>query len=676
MLRGRSGQPGIIDQMERGHPRIAAFVDELTQTIAATVPEFVAPVFATPEEERFAALAQELFVADVAVDVDADRYGWAELAEHLSSYHRHGHYLAARRWVDAPDAERRPLGVADRRRVELFHVHPSTVSHYEWGTTPSTVPVRVRQQTPSYGSIAIDWQDVLHLQCGGVMGEVEGVSIYRPLVFIFERWKSIALADERSAWLASGTMLVKMPAGGESAADASAMRDTLVEWASGYSPWLAHPDGYDVRVEYPSGTPPDVRDRLEYLDEQIDQRLSRAIRSLASASHGSRALGESVAEQDSYEHASRIETLYARYGRACCRWLAGEIGYTGRLPLLAPVEDVSVDADVAIDRLVSAVGAGLIAVDPSIQRFVRETLSLPDAAVPVTASDPCCGTLHLAESDDGVIVVGADGREFAAWRPLNGPELDVAWATDEDDRGEIVGRAERKIQSIAERHRAATWAALADGWQPGEQASLYDRFVVEYEAALAESRQSAIASMRGRVEREIDRAMSRPMPSASAGGTAIATQQARRELARSAAEVRVEAETIASRVQSEVESDWSGGARASGWSSRITPAGLAAGARSIVSSVESQGRTAIAAEVMPPGVGVTAKIRTSIPDGARCDVCHRKDGTVIRLPEDAALLEQNPLPDPKCRGGRKKCRCGWLNVYGRTAEQMETEIRR
>ena len=841
-VRGLSGLPGIYDQMERGHPRIASAAEELVLTIARNVPEFRAPDDATAEEQRFTDLCQSLLVDDVTPDADCDATGWAAVAPMLSDYYRRGFYLAERRWVEARTSAR-PLPIGDGRRVELYQIHASTVDQYQWPQTPGATPIAVRQTSRS-GSEVIGWDRLLHLQHGGTPGEVEGVSWYRPLVMLFERWKGALLGAERRLFMDAGMLRVVAPPG-ESEADRAAMLSTLQSWASGYAPWLIHPEGYQVAVEYPSGSMPDVRSTLEYLDAEIDSKLSRALRSLAAAAHGSRALGEEVAGFDAEETAARLEVLCSQYGRANAAWLAREIGYAGRLPSLELVDDVEVNAETWTSRTTQAVAGGLLTwsgddeaqareilglgeraeqsdartllvgqiqaaqaivqslnpVEPGVAPIAAETaLELltaagvpaesaqrivdaesrkrdgadvtPPTPAPVTMADghvppkgaaetaaralewrreygrggtevgvarardlsnrkalsldtvkrmkayfdrhvgdldaegaedgepgfPSAGRIawdlwggdagrawaervirrnveqhehsscNHAESE-GVTVVGADGREFVTYRPLTEIESDVAWQDNWQAREELDAELTRDINALADRHRADVWDALADGWQPGERAAVYDAAVARYEARIAEYRESMIGLVGQQAADEAARAVARGLSVDASPGAAGALERAASESARrTAAAVQRSAETVASRVQGEVETAWTQGADRASFTTRITPDGLTREARAVGTAIESQGRLLAPT---PEGVEVAAVVRTSIPDRSRCTVCKDRDGITFRLPEDEDTWEAWSLPDSQCKGA-PNCRCGWLILYGRSAEQAKT----
>lgn len=69
------------------------------------------------------------------------------------------------------------------------------------------------------------------------------------------------------------------------------------------------------------------------------------------------------------------------------------------------------------------------------------------------------------------------------------------------------------------------------------------------------------------------------------------------------------------------------------------------------------------------GLMPTKAIRSSIPDGKRCDHCKALDGTEVDLVgadgEPLDNVEIPPLPDPDCAGGVSRCRCGWFVIYGK-----------
>ena len=284
-----------------------------------------------------------------------------------------------------------------------------------------------------------------------------------------------------------------------------------------------------------------------------------------------------------------------------------------------------------------------------------------------------CGEEHgdLGDKEgEGVLAVGADGKEFVTYRELRPEEEVVAWVTLAETRRALDVELGFALDRVAADHRNAVRRALKDGWQPGEQDAIWSAFVPQYAKALTD----AAGTLRGSIEAEVLNEAARSAGAATVGkmgaGEAAAVSStmaasANAQFARAAALTQVAAETIANRVGGEISDALLGGADASKWKSRITPLGLADSARASRNQVEGAARVATYADT-PEAKGVVPSllIRSSIPDGSRCSICAERDGEEVNMAgnPDAEIPE---LPDPDCLGGANRCRCGWFVVYGK-----------
>jgi len=277
-----------------------------------------------------------------------------------------------------------------------------------------------------------------------------------------------------------------------------------------------------------------------------------------------------------------------------------------------------------------------------------------------------------------LLVRDCTGRMVQVPRPLMGAELYVAWSDTRAQRTRIDDTAAVSLDTVAARHRRATWAAMANGWQPGEYDRVLSEFVPEYERALGTYvQQMSAATERWAVDEARRVASDRSAPSTMArpGQTqtiaAQAQQQADRTEARTIRGIGVTARAMAMRVQGEVAEAYANGARPGSWASAITATSLAMPARALGQVVESEGRIAAAASLAGSGraaamgLQLVAVVRTSVNDFRRCSICTSRDGDRYELPADQREFEANPLPDPECLGGTRYCRCGYLLQWAR-----------
>lgn len=290
-----------------------------------------------------------------------------------------------------------------------------------------------------------------------------------------------------------------------------------------------------------------------------------------------------------------------------------------------------------------------------------------------------CGGSHgdLADGEgEGVLVVGGDGKEFLAPRPLRAEEQVVGWVSLAESRQALDSKLMILLEAIAGDHRNAVREALRDGWQAGERDRIYFLFLDLYSKALS----NAATALRTSVEGDVFDEARRSLPDAPVNqmtdlqvkqGSIALSNAASQQFAQAAALTQTAAETITNRVQTEIENAILAGADPATWVSRITPLGLLGSALDSRNMVEAAARTGAYAQA-PEAVGAvpTYVVRSSIPDGNRCSICAAADtGARIRVEDyitpDKSRLELPPLPDPNCLGGAGRCRCGYFAIYSR-----------
>jgi len=270
---------------------------------------------------------------------------------------------------------------------------------------------------------------------------------------------------------------------------------------------------------------------------------------------------------------------------------------------------------------------------------------------------------------DRVEVIGADGVPFETWRPLDGVECAVSWASNDAQRSALDSRVESSIGEIAERHRAAVWSAVADGWNPDANAAVYDEFLAEYRDAVssyASTLASAVESW-AKSEQRAQRRAGLPTVGPNQGAGPGGMPSADAILSRIGPRIDIAADEIANRVQGEVETAWTAGGTAEGFASRITAGGLARPARAVGNAIEAEGRVAAAGDLATSDLVITEVMRTSVLDGNRCAHCEDYDGTTFAIPAQLDDYRAMVLPDKECAGGADRCRCGWLVVWGQRA---------
>lgn len=279
----------------------------------------------------------------------------------------------------------------------------------------------------------------------------------------------------------------------------------------------------------------------------------------------------------------------------------------------------------------------------------------------------------LSDSDgDGVLVLDANAAEFVTYRELRPEEQVVAWVALADARKNLDLQTQMKIDVVARLHRQAVQKALKNGWQTGERDKLWNYYASAYQKVLTEEAANLRTALSSEVSQEAKRAKRSAVvgeavsAQEAAGISKMMAGQADSQFARAAALTQQAGETIANRVQTDIENAILGGADMSTWTSRITMEGLASSAFESRNVLEGAVRTSTyAATPEAQGMVPSKLIRSSVPDKERCDHCAAMDGQEVVPAKyvSGGKLKLPPLPDPKCKGGVGRCRCGWFAIY-------------
>ena len=784
VVRGSGGGTGVYDEIEAGHPKVADAFARLATALATMEVEWVLD---DPD-------ARERMIIDdltslwngMGADWDNDIGGPGSVLGQAVTYWSRGNCTFALRWVDSQSSGRR-LSSFDGLDIEAYPVHPSSI--LRWKTDLGGRLEGIVQST-FRATVDLERSDLITCARMAVPGQFEGTSMARPLVFLFERWKSIWLSAERSSWMSAGLVTLNEPAGvGEQ--DRARANQALEQWMNGEAPFLVLPDGWTVQFDAPSGS--DMMGQIEKIDAYVDTTLGNQVAALSYAAHATRSLGEVLSAEQSRDASREIETFLGLFGSQFAAWVCRQIGYDGRMPRLQIVAG-QVDENPAdtIGTLSTALGAGLIRWTPEDEEQVRETLGLRTAleeagtdttveladeappasapasaqrasaaalmhrrsasekwqgtpqeimlaksiaggdpisklemrmleayfaevgdptmepgwadrgpvwqkfnayggepmatylgqtladedGVPVEMSDGCgCGSCVTMADRKGVEVIGADGRPFTAPAALEGVELFVTWADNDDERKALDRAVGDQLAAVAERHRRATWSALRDGWQPGEAQAVLEKFLPQYRAALETyGRDVAMMVSRWTAEEAIRQGEADGTPRRRGMEASVALFNQVRDAAdarmsRAAAGLMMAAEETARRVQSDVERAWRAGIPRRSFTPVFTD--LVSPARPSAQLIESEGRVAAAADMTVEGEAAelglepARVVRTSVMDRRRCGHCAELSQTTFNLPEELAQWEAMPLPDPQCLGGAERCRCGWLVEWRR-----------
>jgi hypothetical protein len=371
---GISGQPGVFDQIMVGHPKVAKHMSDFRTTLGA------ASYWWQPCEDETSAEAafredMESLTQGAYLDAENGVQGWSEIAESWLQHWAHGMYWAEVRWVEEP-TEPRQYAYLSGRQLELYPVHPSTVQQVLQADNYRRLTGIRQSASTGFAEIPVD--RLLWVQRGGIVGQYAGESILRPLVFLFDRWKSVWLSSEQQAYMQGGCLVVQADQAANYGTEAwKRARATLEGWQNNLARYLLMPPGFQAEfIASSSSIDGDVIDRI---DGYCDTVLGAQVAALIQSANGHRALGEVAAAQDDASQSEDLSAFLRRLGDRLSRWVSQQVAYAGRRPTLSvrPAEQVTA-ADTKVSAAITAKAAEAVTWTPADEAWVRETIGMPE----------------------------------------------------------------------------------------------------------------------------------------------------------------------------------------------------------------------------------------------------------------------------------------------------------
>lgn len=629
ILAGSENVAGIYDEIVHGHPDAMKGLLDMRVRFAQTTVR-VAPVVDEDDAELQFRERCERVVASMIYDLRRSS-GISDAIERLADAIVYGCAIYEVTWT------------RDEMNVPVVNLSPIPL-HFvsKWdvvnGRSVPVVQVGGRQVT-------IPFERLIHIAPISDAGP-QGVGILRPLVFPYELWKSTMEDMGLRARKEAGGMVVHSTLAGVDDEQVRSVIEGAAQFAEGEALAYLVPYGYQASV---ADLPPASSrlDIIEYCDQKIRTMFDDVLTSLVSSDKGSRALGDAVSEDAAEDEAQSIEYLVGRFGRALFAQVARAYEYVGRLPQLTGIPEERNDSDSLVRAMRRA--AGLTGWYEADRDDIRSRL----------------GMAPVAEAGRKISIGVEDSLMMS--RKVNEDPPDIV-----DTPGLIAGRVEAEarlrdaIGAIADELRVDAIEMMEDGvLSADERAELtreyIPRLLDEIHAYAEERREKAF----NWGDRLVERAQGAGLVEKQKVDTKGLAAGLAAVLLRSAARVDemagVQARTIFQRVVGEVEDQYTArGTIESIPPTRITDKGLAEGAAGVGHAAEQAGRMEGAAEAAnSDGLVLTGAWRASFEDSNRCSICKAK--SQVFHPIDA--LPQ--LPDPECKGGIARCRCGLVPVFGR-----------
>lgn len=464
----------------------------------------------------------------------------------------------------------------------------------------------------------------------------EGIAVLRPLVFPFRLWKrtlqdmGIRVGRER------GSIILKQPLTADNESVESAL-DAIDALVVGDTPSALLPPDWDWGVpELPSAT--SNLDIIEYCDQKIRSLMDDTVTSLVNSAYGSRALSDTISNEDSEKSDGKLELCISLFGSEFFKQVARGYDYVGRFPTMTSLPESEVDPAKRVHVLTNAYKLTgwteddredlrrLLGLQPLHEGGpileVRDNL-IPYGTAVEMSSDPDFSEFIDAESIDNFVKehtsVLADDLEDIAENIRKDINDNLTDKEFEDLRKKHVASIDSAIQEYIE-------ALMEDGLLHGR--------------AIAERMESAgsVGRMKGEpnypeLETVIDRLYDKATISSETAARAIFGR-------------------IVSEKENNPDND----------DARATGEGLAQEAamagHSAMQGASIEGAKEYAEE---NGLALFGAVRSAVLDKNVCGVCKEKDGKHYTFKQMLA----DPVPDQSCKGTAKKCRCYWIMKLAR-----------
>lgn len=388
--RGTGGRAGFVDEIVNRHPRAArAWFDVELGVIDAPWEnkpcDDERPIEAKFREQLDAILRDEMRT-DLSQSIAGLQGGWQKFLSNAASMLKYGAAPFERSWWDDESATS-----GDGMRLELFHVHPSSIQDYK---ESNGFGLEYIKQSVDGGTHRIPAERLVYIAPMGAAGEYEGWTPMRSLGFIVELSWQLAISTARRGRLDAGMFALEETEPGAAEQTIGEIEQALDELEAGQqlSGFIPHGMKLDFHSPAASGTNP--VEIWKYVDGQVDHVIGAWVASLGLTSgSGSRALGDTLSIQDS-KRWRRVLNLIGAGVSTMYQDLAADLGYPAdvRVPTLCVRDEDAVDPAQLTAAIQAGVTAGILPVVPELTRELGERAGLSketvDAMVDATSRQP------------------------------------------------------------------------------------------------------------------------------------------------------------------------------------------------------------------------------------------------------------------------------------------------
>ena len=519
----------------------------------------------------------------------------------------------------------------------VIHLHPIPLSWIDAWKDEGGVAV------PYQGINPLPVERLIHV-CPVRSAGPEGIGVLRPLAFPFQLWRRTLQDMGIRAGKEAGGIIMKQPL----SVDNDAAYATTMEvdaFVAGEVAVVTVPADWELEVpELPQAS--SNLDIVEYCDQKIRSLMDDTLTSLISVEGGSRALGDSLSEEDAAKTDGKLESCIKAFGSEFFKQVARGFEYVGRFPSLTSLPESEVDPAKRVHVLTNAYQ--LTGWTSSDRDDLRKLLGLEEMEKAGTA----------IEVRDNMNPYGIAMADLP-------PEVEVLIDANLLIRGRNVDEAklEADIADIADELRGKINGHLSH--------AEYDELKGEYVPRFQEVIEIYAVNRKDKAYRWADDIINKAISSGAVRESADTHNELEQRVQDVIDEIEEQvqqmtetsARVIFNRVTAEREFQAEDEAATH---TRITDKGLAEDAAAVGHAAEQQGRLeGFMEEARNRGEVMVGAYRMSFEDRNVCNHCKARAGRFYTITE----MRNNPLPDPDCEGGVKRCRCGWVPVLRKRYEQ-------
>lgn len=378
--RGIAGRAGFVDEIINRYPRAARAWFDVELGVIDAPWENQACKDETPKEAELRERLNRILFDEMRTDLNQSiaglQGGWSKFLTNAASFLKYGAAPFERSWWEDESAVD-----GDGMRLELYHVHPSSIQDYKDDDQFGLTHIK---QSVDGGTHLIPAERLVFVCPLGASGEYEGWTPMRSLGFIVELAWQLAQSTARRGRLDAGMFAMEETEPGAAEQTIDEIERALDEIEAGQQLSGFIPHGMKLAFHSPTASGTNPVEIWKYVDGQVDHVIGAWVASLGlTAGSGSRALGDTLSVQDG-KRWRRVLNMMGAGISLMYRDIATDLGYGPevRVPTLCVREEQDVADPAELTTGIQAgVTAGIFPVVPELTKELGERFGLSEDTV-------------------------------------------------------------------------------------------------------------------------------------------------------------------------------------------------------------------------------------------------------------------------------------------------------